>query len=198
MKRSFLALLPGLTGLGTRVITEGRSDVFRSWGLAASGLKLGGLEGLWLGRMECHKGMSAKGVLKNTVSVCVLCLELPGLGRQDWGWDVPCSAEKTFTLFLIPFCFLSCLSWFLCSLLSPLRTAGELLSAPKGSCWYSTRVSDTGSCSLGTWFGGTWQCWVCGCLNDLKALFQPKLFCDSLIQLLKCQNFLYWRAEGAV
>lgn len=78
MKRSFLALLPGLSGLGTSVITEGKSDVFRSWGLAASGLKLGGLEGLWLGRMECHKGMPEKGVLKNAVSVCVF---LPWITR---------------------------------------------------------------------------------------------------------------------
>lgn len=117
-----------------------------------------------------------------TLFLCVFCaLNYQDSAGRTEAEIVPCSAGKTFTLFLIPFCFLSCVSWFLCSLLSPLRTTGELLPAPKGSCWYSTRVSDTGSCSLGTWFGGTWQCWVCGCLNDLKALFQPKLFCDSLI-----------------
>lgn len=77
MKRSFLALLPGLSGLGPSVSTEGNSDVVRPGGLAPVGWSLGGL---WLGRLECYEGMAAKGVLENTVSLCAF---LPWTTRTE-------------------------------------------------------------------------------------------------------------------
>lgn len=178
MKRSFLALLPGLSGLGPSGSTEGNSDVVRPGGLAACGLKLGGF-------VTGEAGMPWRDGCKRSFGEHCFSLCFLALNYQDWGGRtkakiVSCSAEKTFTLFLIPFCFLCCLWWFLCNLFPLWGHLGNFCLLPKGAAG-STRVSDTASCSLGMWCGGAWQHWVYGWLDDLKALSQPQLFCDSLI-----------------
>lgn len=131
MKRSFLALLPGLSGLGTSVITEGKSDVFRSWGLAASGLKLGGLEGLWLGRMECHKGMPAKGVLKKAVSVCVFLLWITRIREAGLRLRLSLALQKRHLPSSWSPSVFSHLSWFLCNLLPLWEQLGNFSLLPK-------------------------------------------------------------------
>lgn len=75
MKVCFVALQRGLSGFSTSVSTAGRSDaVVRSPEKATGGLKLVGLQGLWLEGVEYAKGMTVKEVLKDTGSVCIFKL----------------------------------------------------------------------------------------------------------------------------
>lgn len=158
-------------------VPVGNSDVVRSWGLAATGLKLGGLVGLWLGRLECQKGMAAKGVLKNIISLCVFLPWISGTEEAELKLRLSPALQKR----QLPS------SWSL-SVFSVVSDGFSVTCSPSENSWGTSLcpqrellVQHQGSSSWGRWFGGTWQCWVCGWLDDLKALIQPKLFCDSLI-----------------
>lgn len=175
MKRSFLALLPGWSGLGTSVTLRETVMLSDLEGWQPVGWILGGL---WLGRLECHKGVAAKGDLENSASLCAflpwtaraeeaeLKLRLsPALQRRhlppSWSLSVFSAVPGGFSVT----CFPSEPSWGI-----SLCSQRELLVAPGCQTLLPGDVC-----------GGAWQCWVYGWLDDLKAHIQSQLFCDSLI-----------------
>lgn len=75
------------------------------------------------------KGCLQKEFWRTLFCVCILVLNYWDSGGRTKAEIVSCSAERTFTLFLIPFCFLSCL----CNLLPLWEELRSFSLLPKGA-----------------------------------------------------------------